>query len=355
MFNKSIVEKKLLGLVGFNASLNPDFFALDSDNLDSRSGYKFNNTPYADLESLRDTQNYADIDSVQFNELLRTLNKNAITSVANAVFTTSATPSFIDRQKVYKYALNKANLETGLVNGFVGRRFCFENKPNVTAEITEVTLDFSGTGNLTLLLYNTQSLQPVEQKTVTIVGDNQKEVLNWKMHSQNGDYYIGYVYDGSLVPYKRSYELSNIESRITYLSHEKKIVKDFTGGNIWDLQTEGTTSSATGMNLDVSVYHDYTDLIIQNETLFANAIFLEGSISFLNYIRSSLRSNKNQRLSENNLILLNQTIEGQEGQSVVRITGLRPSLNEQIGLIQQRVNELRKGFFTGRIKTMTLR
>ena len=354
MFDKSIVQNKLKGLVGFTAPLDPNFFDLDSDNLESRSGYFYTDQPYAKLEALRDTQDYADISQVQFNDLLRTINNNAVTSVCNAVFTTAETPSFIDRQKIYKYALNKANLEDQLVNGFVGHKFCFENKPNITAEISSVTLDFSGTGDVTLLLYNTQSLAPVESKTVTITTDNQVETLNWKMYAQNGDYYLGYIYDGSLIPFKRNYELSNVESRITYMWHEKRLVKDFAGGNIWDLETDDSTSGSTGLNPDVSVYHDYTDLIIQNESLFANAIYLQGAISFLNYIKSSLRSNKNQRLSESQLISLNQAIEGQEGQSVVRITGLRPSLNNQIGLIQQRVNELRKGYFPGRIKTMTL-
>jgi len=354
MFKKNIIQERLLGLVGYKSSLDPDFFALDSENLESRSGYLFNDIPYANLEELRDTQSYAKITEAQFNELLRKINREAITSVSNAVFSNSMTPSFIDRQKVYKYASNKANIENQLVNGFVGHKFCFQNKPNVTAEISSVTLDFQGTGDLTLLLYNTQSLAPVESKVVSITTDNQVETLNWYMNSQNGDYYLGYVYDGSLQPYKRDYEKANIESCITYLWHEKRLIKEFTGGNIWDLETEDSTSGTTGLNPDISVYNDYTDLIIQNENLFANAIYLQGGISFLNYIKSSVRSNKNQRLTEQNLIMLNQTIEGQEGQSVVRITGLRPSLGQQIGMIQQRVNELRKGYFTGRIKTTTL-
>jgi len=354
MFDKGIVQNKLSGLVGFNAPLDPDFFSLDIDNLESRSGYYYTDTPYAKLEALRDTQDYAEINAEQFNELLRTINHNAITSVCNAVFTTANTPSFVDRQKLYKYAINKANLESKLVNGFIGHKFSFHNKPNITAEITSLNLDFSGTGDLTILLYNTQSLVPIETKTVTISSDNQVETLNWKMHSQNGDYYLGYVYDGSLIPFKRDYELSNIESLLTYVCHEKRSIKDFTSGNIWDLKTESSTSGTTGLNPDITIYNDYTDLIVQNESLFANAIYLQGAISFLNYIKSSIRSNKNQRLSESQLIMLNQAIEGQEGQSVVRITGLRPSLNDQIGLIQQRVNELRKGYFAGRIKTITL-
>jgi hypothetical protein len=354
MFDKNVVQTKLSGLVGYDAPLNPDFFVLDSDNLESRSGYKYTDTPYAKLEALRDTQDFAGIDSTQFNQLLRTVNNNAITSVCNAVFSNKNTPSFVDRQKVYKYASNKSQIEELLENGFVGHKFCFENKPNITAEITSVNLDFQGTGDVTVLLYNTQNLAPVESKVVTITGDNQEEKLGWKMYSQSGDYYLGYIYDGTLKPFKRSYELANIESGITYLRHYKRTVKGFVGGNIWDVTKDESTGETTGLNPDVTVFNDYTDLIVQNEQLFANAIYLQGAISFLNYVKSSLRSNKNQRISEANLIAIEQTIEGQEGTNVVRITGLRPSLGEQIGLIQQRIDELRMGYFTGRIKTVTL-
>jgi hypothetical protein len=354
MFDKVEIQEKLRGLVGFEAPLNPDFFALTSENTESRSGYFYNHTPFASLEALRDTQDFAGIDGVGFNEVLKRLNDNAITSVCNAVFTTSDTPSYIDRQKLYKYALNKANVETNIPNGFIGHKFCFDNKPNVTAEISKVTLDFQGTGDITLLLYNTQSLTPIQSQTVTIESDSQEIKLNWRMKSNNGDYYLGYVYDGSLIPFKRDYERSNVESSITYLRQYKSIVKDFTGGNIWDLEKRESTSAATGLNPDLTVYNDYTELITNNEALFANAIFLQGSISFLNYIKSSLRSNKNQRISEQQLIGIQQQIEGQEGSSVVRITGLRPSLGDQIKLITQRVNELRRGYFTGRIKTVTL-
>jgi len=354
MFDKNTIQEKLRGLVGFKPSLDPSFFSLDSDNQDSRSGYFFNDVPYAKLEALKDTQDFAGIDETQFNALLKDLNNNAITSVCNAVFTNANTPSFVDRQKLYKYAINKAHLETTLKNGFVGHRFQFENRPNVTAELTTLTLDFQGTGDIEILLYNTQQLAPIQSQIVTIDSDHKEVKLNWKMTSQNGDYYLGYIFDGSLTPYKRDYETSNIESCFTYLYQEKRMIEGFTGGNMWDLQLSSTNSGTTGLNPDITIYNDWTDLIVQNEQLFANAIYLQGAISFLNYVKSSIRSNKTQRLSEQQLIAIQQTIEGQEGSSVVRVTGLRPSLGEQIKLISQRVEELRKGYFVGRIKTTTL-
>lgn len=355
MFDKNTIQEELRGLVGFKSPINPNFFSLDSDNTQSRSGYYYNDNPYAKLEVLKDTQDFAGIDEEQFNTLLKSLNDSAISGVCNAVFNNKNTPSFIDRQKVYKHAINKANVENGLSNGFVGHRFKIENKPNLVAEITTLGLDFQGTGSLTILLYNSQTLAPIKSETVNVVSDNQVVKLNWKMESQNGDYFLGYIFDGSLKPYKRDYELSNIESDITYICHQKRSIKDFAGGNIWNLKDSSSNSNTTGLNPDITVYNDWTSLIVQNEMLFANAIYLEGAITFLNYIKSSLRSNKTQRRSDDMLIALEQTIEGQEGKSVVRVTGLRPSLSKQIDQIQQRIEALKAGYFTGRIKSVTLR
>ena len=47
MFDKVEIQEKLRGLVGFKTPLDPDFFALTSDNTESRSGYFYNDNPYA--------------------------------------------------------------------------------------------------------------------------------------------------------------------------------------------------------------------------------------------------------------------------------------------------------------------
>ena len=102
MFDKNKVENGLLGLVGYNQPLDPNFFILDAINLQSDSGYYINDNPFASLEVLRNTQNYANIDETGFNTVLTNVTKSAIHSVCNAVFTNKETPSFIDRQLLYK-------------------------------------------------------------------------------------------------------------------------------------------------------------------------------------------------------------------------------------------------------------
>lgn len=351
MFDKTKVETGLRGLVGYRASLDPNFFVLDSTNLQSDSGYYVNDNPFAEIEAYRDTINFAGIDEIGFNAKLSQLTDSAITSVCNAVFSDKDNPSFVDRQLQFKNATNKVNLET-LPIGFVGEKICIDKKNSLAVELTRVFMDFEGSGDVTLYLYNTNSITPIETKAVTIASDHQEVLLNWKLDN-NSDWYIGYYSDGlTVTPYKRDYNNASLESTITHVYLEKTVVKNHTLPNLWDLQESEGMSETTGMNLDVSVFYDYSDLIIQNRFLFADAINLEAAIRMLNQFKGSLRSNKNQRLSNDNLTQIETAIEGQTSDKYQKVTGLRPSLGIQLALIKRKIDTLVMGYRTGRIKTI---
>ena len=72
----------------------------------------------------------------------------------------------------------------------------------------------------------------------------------------------------------------------------------------------------------------------------------------LNQYRSSLRSNKNQRLTEENIAAIEATLEGQSSDRFQKITGLRPSLTKQLDLIKRKIDAIMGGYRTGRIKTV---
>ena len=98
--------------------------------------------------------------------------------------------------------------------------------------------------------------------------------------------------------------------------------------------------------------YDYTDLIIQNRFLFADAINLEAAIRMLNQFKGSLRSNKGQRLTGEMLTQIETAIEGQTSDKYQKVTGLRPSLGKQLDLIKRKIDSLVMGYRTGRIKTI---
>lgn len=358
MFNTSIVTAGLLGLVGFRQPFNPDLPTLDAANLTSRSGLIINDAAFAKLDYLIDSQDFTDITDVQFNTFLQNKQKESIINVCNAVFNESV---YIDKQVLYKNAFNKVETEI-LPDGFI----CFEievsSKKNVAFEIKRMLLDFDGAGDIELLLFNTAQKAPLFTKVITISSDHQVEELNWVIDNSGdtykGEYYLGYLSNfagiGTLKPFKKNFNKGDVQSIITYMDFERGLFAGMSTNVLPDLNDFTGNSNSTGLNPDVSVYFDYTELIINNQRLFATAINYDMQINILSEVANSIRSNRNQRLGKENFTIIMANIEGQSSDVGISITGLRPQLKGFINTIKKEIKSLKEGYFGERayIETM---
>jgi len=358
MFNVNKIKAGFYGVVGFRQPYNPSYAIIDAPNQVSRSGHYVTDNPFVKIEYLKDTVDYADISDADFNTILKNMQEESITNVCGNVFNNS---DYIDRQVLYPYAQNKVNTET-LQLGLITHKISVSIKKNIAFEITRILLDFEGAGDIELMLFNTADENPIFTKTITITAKHQEELLNWKVdnsgNTYKGEYYLGYRSNaaalGTLKPYKRDYERSDIPSNITYLNIEKIQFVGHTTDTLPDLTTEESYDEASGLNPDITVYEDYTDLILQNEILFAKAINLDLQINSLGHYLSSLRSNKNERHSERISIRILQEIEGQNGEGIVKITGLRPQLTRSLSLISKEIDVIKKGYFGDFAKVDTM-
>ncbi|MFM9825837.1 hypothetical protein [Flavobacterium sp.] len=357
MFTATKIADGLLGIVGFRQPYNPNYAILDEDNTTSLSGLFVNDNPYAKIEFLKDTQDYKDISYDEFNALLKDMQKSSSISICSQVFNEF---DFIDRGLIYKNASNKIGVET-LPNGFVGYKIEVSQAKNTAFSINRVILDFNGTGTFTLLLFNTGKKVALQSKVITIASDNQVEELNWVLDNTSttykGDYYIGYVSTGIAVsPFKREWNNANVMSSFKELCLEKIFVKNHTGNQLFNLDLIEGLSQDTGLNLDISIYDDYTDFILNNKMLFAKAISLEFTIRCLQMYVSSIRSNTNERKSQELYQKIMIEIEGTKGSdSLISVTGLREQAIGEISQLKQEVKKLKIGFTKSRqILTYTL-
>ena len=85
---------------------------------------------------------------------------------------------------------------------------------------------------------------------------------------------------------------------------EDYIFEGHTTDTLPNLDDEDSIDEATGLNPDFTVYEDFTDLITQNERLFARAINLDLQIKCMEMYLASLRSNLNERESKKQVQLL---------------------------------------------------
>jgi hypothetical protein len=343
MFNKAKVTEKLFGLVGLQNPIDPEYAIVDTDNQLSRSGRMATENPYCKIKYLKETQDDYDTTPEQFNDYLKGLQNKAITDVVDKVL---VEPSYIDRQLLYQYPNNKLAGET-LPAGFVGYRIQKSIDKNVAFEITRCFLEFFGTGEITLMLFSTASKTPIFEEDITITDSNQVVDLNWRIDNTNGyfqgDFYLGYFTDGlTVTPIKRDYQLSNVRSVITHLHFTPMAATNAVNGELFDLDDVQNTSECYGLNPDVTVFNDYTDLIIQNEMLFAPAIQLQFIINCIQVYIASSRSNRTERLSQEQLSMIIAQLEGVQGQ----MTGLIPTLRKELTSLDSQLKRIVKGYFS---------
>jgi hypothetical protein len=353
MFNKSKIDS-LFGIVGWRSPDNPDYQILDAANLASTSGRFVNDNAYSKIELVKDNQDYASQSDAEFNTKLKELQETSISSVCNAVFNDS---DYIDRQVLYRYAQNKTNTET-LPDGFIGYKLTIDNTKDVAFKITRMLLDFNGTGDVTIMLFNSAKKEVVFSQVVSITTDHQEVELNWVLDNTDtiykGEYFLGYNTNGLTVqPFKRDYNNSSIESSITHLGVENIFVSGHNTNTLFDLTTTEGNSLTTGLNPDITVYEDFTDLILNNKSLFGYAILLDLQIRCISLNLASIRSNKNQRLAESNTVRMQQEIDGESGDGLLKVAGLRPMLLGELHRLTKEINKLKDGYFDGRISVYT--
>jgi len=326
MFDKTKIQSALTGLVGFKNPANPLYALVSETNQTSRSGRFVTDNPFCKIESIVDNSDYSEQSPTQFNAQLVDIMNASITSVMDNVFSES---DFIDRQLLYENYNNKVNLET-LPSGFVGYEIKKSSRKNVGFKINRVICEFSGTGSLKILLFNTAKSTPIQTKTVSITGNYQEVTLNWTL--DNTSQYAGKWY--------RDYDLANLKSEIKELCITPIYVNGVSTEVLFDQNFQQSSSNCWGLNLDISVFCDYTDLVINNEILFAYAIQLSAQIKVIEIIRASIRSNINERLSRESLI----EIEGIEVENGVSKVGLKNLLAGEIKSIAKEIKKLQEGF-----------
>jgi len=338
------IQTALQGLVGFKQPFNPEYACVDDENQISESGYFVTDNSYAKIEYIKDNQDYLNISDEEFNILLRNIVSSSISSVVNQVFLEY---DFTDRDLLFKNSSNKTDL-TVLPNGFVGYKIEFTKNTNKAYSINRVLLDFNGTGSIKLILWNTAAKTALKTKTITITTDHQEEELNWTLNNTDktykGDYYIGYLTDSlTVAPFKRELNSASVMTEFINLCIEKVYVENHNTETLFDLTLIDGMSDDNGLNLDISVYDDYTDFVVNNRRLFARAIQLECIIYCIQMYMASLRNNGNNIESGMLYEKMMIDLEGTATNRSISVKGLKNKLVTEITMIRAEIEKLIKG------------
>jgi len=354
MIDVSAINNGVMGLVGIRQPYDPDYAIFDANNLQSDSGLFVDDVAFVKGEFFIDVVAPFKTDDLQKNELFSRMMGTAATSVVSKVFNDV---DFIDRQVFYSKANNLTKLQDDLKHGFLGYKIQVGEKKNIAFKINRLFLELEGSGNLEIMLFNTNNQNAIETKTVPIVTSQKSyEIeLNWTCNNTGfykGEWYIGYNYDVNIQPFDRDFENASYENNIIGLEYEKISVNGHINSYLFDLDSVDEVSESNGMNLDITVYEDFTNLVLTNKFMFARAIQLQfAALLFQEYI-SSTRSNSNERYASNHKATIMAALKGTRGDGI-KESGLENSLNTELATLKKEVLKLRNGHKRG--KQITVR
>lgn len=349
MIDVQAIHSGVVGLVGIRQPYTPAYAIFDSNSLQSDSGLYVDDIPFVKGEFFVDVVCPNGVSDPDKNEIFRNMLGSAATTVVSRIF---SDVDFIDRQVMFSKANNLQNLQTDLTNGFVGYKLKLGTKKNVAFRINRLFLEVEGSGNLELMLFNTNNPTAIETETVAITsGTKTYEVpLNWTANNTGfykGDWYIGYNFDGTITPYERDYEDADEKNRITGLEYDRVFFKNHSTTNLFDLDDEAYLGSqSNGINCDITVYEDYTNLVLTNKNLFARAIQMQFAVLMFQEFISSIRSNSNERYSNDMRRTILAALNGTRGDGV-KEEGLKNTLTTELVNLKREVGKLTRAHNKG--------
>lgn len=369
MFDVTKIQNSLFGLVGIRQPDNEDIPTLEPDVQLSDSGLYLDDVAPFDLQMVVDAQTFVkrtnpDFDTL-FNTYLRNTQKSAISSILNQVFNK---PDYIDRNLLFLNESPRNSLETFSSElAFMG----YELEPSKTKDIgfkiprVHCQFDFdTPTIDVVFFLFNSEKNEYLLTEDVTLSSSDQWVNLNWTVDSTLGDYkgtyyfVIGVPVVGEdklrFQPWKRDYEDADCQSEISELSIERVLFNDGMQITNFNSSLSIETNQNIGLNPEIQVYSDYTDLIINNKYMFAKAVQLSSVIQFLNMVSTSMRSNRNERLGKEIIGMIHTYITGINPDGSFNSTGLNKSVYYEIETLRKELNKLREGYFGGNLMVDTI-
>ena len=272
---------------------------LDASAKTTKSGmtYDYFHT-LADFVNLYDCQQDAGISNVNVNALVASMQKEAIEVGLKLVF--SGQRDLIQSELQFKKQ-NRFEDKIAAGSNFVGFEITVPETGNIVNVLNNVTLQFDGAQSLTLYLFHSSKKAAVATFAATLVADDfYKLSLDQKLFNKAstygpGKFYFGYFQsDLTTQAYDRVWNGAGIRTGFNCVSL-RSISATPNGVTMFDTDTIQYRSECWGINLDISSYNDYTNLIINNQALFDGVQGYCLAIQMLELIRTTGRINNTVR------------------------------------------------------------
>lgn len=357
MLNIEKIQESLAGLVGVRPSLDDNYGFIVSG---SSSGLYLNDVELFDIKFFVDNLSTLDKDPSLISSAWVDSEKSAIANTVNSIFNK---PDFIDRQVMFRHAFDSSSVSDVLSERFYGYEIEVSERKNVSFTISRVLVEAFGNGTIRIGLYASGHSLALYSKEIEFPSHAMPFYvdLNWTINNAvdliqsqfddvspyKGKYWIGItnIDATDMRVFTRDYERGLLMSQISDLSI-KRVISD-TNPTEWEKNE--TTDLHNGLNFDITVNYDYTDLVLNNKNLFAKAIQLNWAMSVLRMALNSTRSNRNQRVSSELYAQILLVINGNRNFNSQRVYGLHEMLLGEIARVQSEIDKMINGYELGGI------
>ena len=334
MIRTDKIISSLYSGVGWNQTptnlITDGYPTLDSDNLTSESGLRFQNSSnFVTIQNIYDTQQDVNISDADFNTLLDNMQNDVIINNVNKILIGES--DYISSINLYPF---EKTFDETIEPGNRFKAFKIEkNNSGIIGKISFLEVCFDSEVTFNIYLYNSNLKAPIKTKEVTTSANEAKiiDISEWYLDDdttfKGGNYYIGYFESdlGGAKPIKRNYELANYQICSPYF-YIQPISLSYTGSVI-NIKNEQSESDTGGLNIGINIYTDYTEFIIRNKNLFWQSIQLGMAEKVLNQSRTSVRSNYIERITKD---FINQIGFELYGNRELGIDGIEGRLEREI-------------------------
>ena len=328
---------------------------LDTDNKASGSGLYFQDySPLVTVENVKESQPDSGISDANFNAYLDNLQKSVILKVINSIY--KERDDFIEEQIVYdnENVITKT-IDTG--TDFVGYEVNVAKLGDIAVKLNTLILEFDGVATFNVYLYHSADQDAIKTQSVTTVANEAKiqSLTDWILYYDSasikgGKYYIGYYQSdlGSVKAINRNWGDAALMSHAAmYDLIPLKATPN--GVKLFDLDDISYEGDTFGLNFDITVRKDYTQQVVDNVSLFDNAIGYGMAVECLKLIINSGRSNRSERMAKGAIAAFAELYGIPPDPEMPRIVGVEKTLNIEIKRIKKAL------FSSERIKTRTLK
>lgn len=299
-FDITRINNAFKGRLGWHQTSFSNAPVINSDNLSATSGRYYDRGFHGAVSAKNYYYALADlpVNSTNFNQILADEDQAVTARCVNAIFNK---PQLIEHKTNYVRTRNLFNMPTVNGGNAAGYRINVA-QGDYAVIINSVSLYFDGVATFNLYLFNDLILEPVYTQEVTTEANSQTIVqLDWLMNNMNtgtagnnmgGVWYLCYFQD-DLDTVKAINEQLNIwtDTKIfgAYPFQSPKVADkvDFVRSN------PAVNFLSYGLNMEVSSYRDYTQMIVQNAPLFDEIRGLTMALNILEQIKYSISTGGN--------------------------------------------------------------